>query len=251
MANSEPVKIYHIEGRRSFRVAWLCEELHIPYTLHFREGDIAGSMADIKAVFPIMPLAPTVFYRGQWVVETGAIIDILTALEGDGRLVPPRNSPDFIIHCQWMHFSEGMAAARMLSERFVSLSMGVNPDQLPEGYRAGVAPPDPAEGGGILSFIVGSRGIFDFMEDHLKRHPYFGGSEFTAADIMMHFPVQTARLIAWIDTSQYPEVMKWQQRVEARPAFASAQQKCNPSGADEFGQPLNQPRAFPVRPLSA
>jgi glutathione S-transferase len=86
------------------------------------------------------------------------------------------------------------------------------------------------------------------MEEHLKRYPYFGGAQFTAADIMMHFPVQTARLIAWIDMNQYPEIRRWQKQVESRPAFISAQKNANPSGADEFGQPLNEPRPFPARP---
>jgi glutathione S-transferase len=251
MPTFEPIKIYHIEGRRSFRVIWLCEELSVPYTLSFKKGDIRGSLMEIRDAFPLMPLAPTAFYRGQWVVETGAIVDLILAYEGNGAMVPSKDSPDFIMHCQWMHFSEGSAAARMLTERFVSLAMGINPDALPEGYRVNPTPVPPGtslEVSTPLSFLVGSRGIFDFMEHHLKSYPFFGGSQFSAADIMMHFPVQTARLIAWIDMSLYPEIRRWQKQVEARSSFIAARKNANPSGADEFGQPLNEPLPFPARP---
>lgn len=28
-----PIAVYHLEGRRSFRIIWICEELGIPYEL--------------------------------------------------------------------------------------------------------------------------------------------------------------------------------------------------------------------------
>ena len=54
------ITIYHLEGRRSERIVWLMEELGLPYTLKFKQGDLAGSMAPIRAINPEMPVAPTV-----------------------------------------------------------------------------------------------------------------------------------------------------------------------------------------------
>jgi glutathione S-transferase len=252
MPGTDTINIHHIEGRRSFRVIWLCEELGLPYTLSLKPGDIFGSLMAIREAYPAMPVAPVVEYGDQWIVETGAILDVILAHHGDGRLVPDKSSPDFISHCQWMHFAEGSAASRMLSERFVALTLGVNPDELHEGYRQKPSANPPAEPAGPpqLAFMVGSRCLFDFMEDHLSAHPYFGGADFSAADIMMHFPIQVARLIAWIDTSQYQQILRWQKQVEQRPAFKAALARANPSGADEFGQPLNEPPPFPPRPAA-
>src|SRR5262245_37074293 len=56
------ITIYHLEGRRSERIVWLMEELGMPYKLEFKRGDLAGSMAAIKAINPGMPVAPTVKY---------------------------------------------------------------------------------------------------------------------------------------------------------------------------------------------
>jgi glutathione S-transferase len=62
--------IYHMEGRRSERIVWLCEELGIPYKLEYKRGDLAGSMKTIHDVSPLMPVAPTVRIGDQVMVES-------------------------------------------------------------------------------------------------------------------------------------------------------------------------------------
>jgi len=89
------VTIYHIEGTRGERIVWLCEELGIPYTLEFKAGDPAASMQQIRAVNPGMPVSPTVRIGDLLMVESGAIIELLLAREGKGRLRPAVDSPDF------------------------------------------------------------------------------------------------------------------------------------------------------------
>ena len=64
-----PVVIYHLEGRRSERLVWLMEELGLPYRLEFKRGDLGASMAAIRALSPIVPMAPTVQYGDQVLVH--------------------------------------------------------------------------------------------------------------------------------------------------------------------------------------
>ena len=99
--------IYHLEGRRSERLVWLMEELGLDYNLQYTRGDLGASMAAIRAINPDMPVAPTVTYDGQVLVESGAIIEMILARHGNGRLVPPLDSPDFATHLMWIHYSEG------------------------------------------------------------------------------------------------------------------------------------------------
>src|SRR5262245_6104626 len=61
-ASQTELTIYHIEGRRSQRVVWLCEEIGLPYTLSFKRGDLLGSMENIAKVSPLMHVAPVVRY---------------------------------------------------------------------------------------------------------------------------------------------------------------------------------------------
>ena len=246
----EPLVIYHIEGRRSFRVIWLCEELGIPYQLAFTPGDIFASMASLRKDHPLMPITPAVRHRGEMIVESGAILDVLTARYGKGRLVPDVESRDYPRHAQWLHFAESTLMSRISSMRMTSMAMNLTPDKLPAGYRAGV-PLKMPESFGPLTFFeltIGPLGMFDFIEDYLSQYPYFGGSSFTTADIMMHFAVRGAKLMMWIDPAEYEHIARWKREVEARPAFDRATKAATPSGANEFGLPEGQPLPFPPPP---
>lgn len=243
----DTAEIWHIEGRRSFRLAWLCEELDVAYRLKFTEGDIVASWLAIRADFPGMPLSPVTRLGDQWVVETGGIAEVLLARAGNGRLVPDVASKDFVAHCQWMHFSEGTMSAMMAKTRYVAEVLGIPVDQLPRGYN--VADPDkPIDPSNPMDFAVGMRAIFDFIEHHLQSHPYFGGSQFSAADIMMHFPIQMSEIVVWAQLVEYPGITRWLADVEQRPAFLRAQAACLPKGGDQYGQPLNAPHPFAGRP---
>jgi len=193
--------IYHIEGRRSERIVWLCEELGLPYKLEYKRGDIAASMKTIHDVSPLMPVAPTVRIGDQVMVESGAIIELVLAREGHGRLEPAVNSPDYPYYLQWMHFAEGSFAARAIADYRVALIQG-KPKTPAGGYK-----------------LVDTEAVLAFMEDYLSKHPYFGGSAFSAADIMMLFPTNLTDAFNVADLSPYPHIIAWRTSVESRPAY--------------------------------
>lgn len=88
----------------------------VAITGEYTRGDLGASMAAIRAINPEMPVAPTVTYDGQVLVESGAIIEMILARHGDGQLVPPLDSPDFATHLMWIHYSEGSLAARAIAD---------------------------------------------------------------------------------------------------------------------------------------
>jgi glutathione S-transferase len=200
--------IYHLEGRRSARVVWLMEELGLPYTLEFKPGDLAGSMAAIRAINPTMPVAPTVVYGDQVLVESGAILEMVLARHGEGKLVPNINSPDYATHLMWMHYAEGSLAARLFSD-----------------YRAWMGNPPKAR-----SRLVDSEAVVQYAEDFLGKNPYFGGSEFSAADIMMMFPLNVAVNLNIVEKKQFPNVNAWLAKMEARPGYKRMIAKALPNG---------------------
>jgi glutathione S-transferase len=200
--------IYHLEGRRSERLVWLMEELGLPYTLEFKRGDLAGSMASIRAINPAMPVAPTLTYGDQVLVESGAIIEMMLARHGGGKLVPPLDSPDFATHLMWIHYSEGSLASRAIAD-----------------YRVWqIAPPT------ARSPLVDSEAVVQYAEDFLATKPYFGGAEFSAADIMMVFPLNFAMQLNIVDASQFPNINAWKEKIEARPAYQAMLAKARPDG---------------------
>ena len=203
-----PITIYHLEGRRSERVVWLMEELEAPYKLEFKRGDLAGSMAAIRALSPVVPMAPTVVYGDQVLVESGAILEMILNRHAPGRLQPALDSRDYPHHLMWMHFAEGSMAARLFSD-----------------YRAWMANP-PAR----RSPLVDSEATVQFAENYLAAHPWFGGAEFSAADIMMLFPLNVATGLNLVDVAQFPAVAAWKTKIAARPGYQRMLAKARPDG---------------------
>jgi glutathione S-transferase len=212
------ITIYHLEGRRSERVVWLMEELGLPYTLEFKRGDLAGSMAAIRAINPAMPVAPTVTIGDQVLVESGAIIETIVDRYAPGRLTPPLDSPDYPTHLMWTHYAEGSMASRLIAD-----------------YRVWQIQPPTTR-----SQLVDSEQVMQFAEDHLGKHQWFGGAEFSTADIMMLFPVNFGTVLNIVDAEQFPNLAAWRARVEARPAYQRMLAKARPDGMVGSLPPVRQ-----------
>lgn len=202
------LKIYHLEGRRSERLVWLMEELNMPYQLIFERGNLAASMANIKAINPDMPMAPTVVLGDQILVESGAIIELILNRYAPGKLQPALDSPDYPLHLMWMHYAEGTLAARLFSD-----------------YRAWLKEA-PTE----RSRLVDSEATVQFAENYLLNNEWFGGENFSAADIMMMFPLNVATSLNLVDEEQFPRVAAWKKKTEARPAHQRMLAKARPDG---------------------
>jgi glutathione S-transferase len=202
------ITIYHLENRRSERIVWLMEELGMPYTLVFKRGDLAGSMAEIRKVNPGMPVAPTVTIGDQVVTESGAIIETIINRYAPGKLTPAMASADYANHMMWMHHAEGSLAGRVIADYRVWM----------------IAPPKER------SRLVDSEAEYQFAEDYLAKHPWFGGNEFSAADIMMVFPLNFGMALNVVDKTQFPNINAWKARIEARPAYQRMLAKARPDG---------------------
>jgi glutathione S-transferase len=216
--------IYHLEGRRSERIVWLMEELGFPYKLVFTQGDLNASMAAIRAINPLAPMAPTVQYGDQVLVESGSIVELILNRHAPGKLAPAISSHDYPTYLRFMHFAEGSLADRLFSD-----------------YRFFMANP-PKE----RSPLVDSQSVVNFCEDQLSKQPWFSGAAFGGADIMQWFPLNVATALNLVDTDLYPRVAEWKTRVESRPAFKRMRAKALPKGMVGNLTPL--PKHAPTGP---
>jgi glutathione S-transferase len=226
------ITIHHIEGRRSERVAWLLEELGVPYELDFIQGDILGSLLALEAHHE-MRMAPIVTDAGVVMVESGAILEYILARYGKGSsLRPADTSPAFAPYLEFLHFAEGTAMSKIMADRMM------------EAIKAAGAPSAMPQLPGLAGSRTGAQRVLHYAENTLAKTPYFAGEEFTAADIMMHFPLKlgapaaagaTATLAevqrtdhAYLDA--FPKVKGFLQRMADRPAFQRAMQSTMPKG---------------------
>ena len=109
---------------------------------------------------------------------------------------------------QWFHFAESAMAFRVFSD-----------------YKLWRVKP-PSE----RSMMVDTEACMEFVEDYLSHHTWFGGDEFSAADIMMLLPLDAATDLNVVDGSLFPLIAAWKEKVRARPAFNVMLEKARPDG---------------------
>jgi glutathione S-transferase len=67
---------------------------------------------------------------------------------------------------------------------------------------------------------------YDFLEGQLATSPdggaYFCGSDLTAADIMLSFPLEAGQIRSGFTQSQYPKVWAYVDRIHRRDAYKRA-----------------------------
>lgn len=234
------ITIHHIEGRRSERVAWLLEELGVPYELDFIQGDILGSLVALEQ-FHEMRMTPIVTDGDVVMVESSAILEYILARHAKGsKLRPAEDTAEFPRYLEFLHFAEGTAMSKTVADLT---------NQRLSNYmtKKGVEPPEAPTIPGVAGTRTGAQRVMHYAENTLGQHDYFAGDAFTAADIMMHFPLKfgapvaagkTFTIKSWETTDHewfddFPNVKDWMHRMAERPAFQRAMQATMPAGSPE------------------
>ena len=217
------ITVHHLNNSRSQRVLWLLEELGLPYEIKKYQRNAVTMLAppELMQVHPLGK-SPVITDDGQTVAETGAIIEYLLERHGNGRLVPPAGTPEKLRWRYWLHFAEGSAMPplllKLIFERIKVTPMPFFAKPIAKGIS-----------NKVLAAMVepNLKRQLDFMEAELGRNEWFAGSEFSAADIQMSFPVEAAAQRAGLDASR-PKLMAFLQRIHARPAYRKALERGGP-----------------------
>lgn len=211
------IVVNHLNNSRSQRVLWLLEELGAEYEIRKYQRDPKTMLAppELKQVHPLGK-SPVITDQGLTIAESGAIIEYLVERYGGGRLVPPAGSPERLRYTYWLHFAEGSAQPFLL----LKLIFGrVATAPMPFFVRP-VA--KAISGRAISSFIQPNIDRqLDYMEAELGKSPWFAGSEFTAADVQMSFPLEAATMRGGLDERR-PRLMAFLKRIHERPAYRRA-----------------------------
>lgn len=207
------IKVHHLENSRSQRILWLLEELELPYEVVRYERDSKTMLAppELRRVHPLgkSPVIEDEDAAGglRAIAETGAIVEYLVE-KADGRLGPPANRDAVLRYRQFLHYAEGSMMPPLLALLVVGrLGLLGKPAKKP-----------------LLAMF---RQHLDFLESELASRAWFAGDEFTAADVMMSFPLEAARQRAGLGPA-HPAILDWLERIHARPAYAEALRKGGP-----------------------
>jgi glutathione S-transferase len=202
------IRVHHLNNSRSQRVLWLLEELGVPYEVVRYQRNKATMLApeELKRVHPLGK-SPVIEDDGRKLAETGLIVEYLVDRYG-AELAPPRDSDLYWRYRYWLHYAEGSAMPPLLVKLYA--------DRL-----------------GLLALpirrVVQSqlKVHLDYLEVELGAAPWFLGERFSAADIMLSFPVEAAKSRAGLDGTR-PNLIGFLQRIHARPAYRRALEKGGP-----------------------
>ncbi|WP_394777363.1 glutathione S-transferase family protein [Undibacterium sp.] len=212
--------VHHLNNSRSQRILWLLEELGVPYEIKFHERDPKTMLApaSLKAVHPLGK-SPVIVDGDVTVAESGAIVEYLLERYGQGRLIPAAGTPERLKYTYWLHFAEGSAMPPLLLKLiFDRIETGPMPFFIRPIAR-GIAQKVKA------AFIQPQlTRQLDYMEAEISKTGWFAGSQFSAADIQMSFPLEAASVRGGLDASR-PQLMDWLKRIHALPAYQRALEK--------------------------
>ncbi len=217
------ITVHHLENSRSQRVLWLLEELGVAYEVHHYKRDPQTMLAppELLQVHPLGK-SPVISDAAAVIAESGAIIEYLVERHGGAQLVPPLGSDEHLRYRYWMHFAEGSAmpplVLKLIFNRIANAPMPFFVRPIARGIAAKV----------LGSFVDPNlQRQLDFMESELARSDWFAGTQFSAADIQMSFPLEAARQRAGLDASR-PRLLAFLQRIHSRPAYRRALERGGP-----------------------
>ena len=217
------ITLHHLENSRSQRILWLLEELGLDYQIkrYKRDPDTSLAPPELLAVHPLGK-SPVITDGDQSVAESGAIVQYLVDNYDDGRLLPPTGTPEHLAFNYWLHYAEGTFMNLMM------LSLVMN--------RIETAPMPffikPVARGIVSKFRnayldQNVQRNLKFMNTTLESSKWFCGSEFTAADIQMSFPIEAADVRTDL-SSDYPKLAEFLASIRIMPAYQAAIDKGGP-----------------------
>ena len=163
------------EGR-GFRVAWLLEEMGLPYRL--RPVDLWAGVESDAEYLAINPggFIPALRDGEVVIVESLAILQYLMARYGPTPLAPEPLDPAFPAYLQFLHLGEA-GLAMPANAVFVGRHLAPEPER------------DTVVVRWALRTFVSRLGL---VTRQLARAPYLAGERFTAADISVTFALEMA-----------------------------------------------------------
>ncbi len=213
------ITVHHLNNSRSQRILWLLEELGLDYKIEKYQRDPVTMLAP-QELLKIHPLgkSPLITDGGVTLAESGAIIEYLLNTYGEGKLRPTLDSADARRFTYFLHYAEGsLMPPLLMSLVFSRLSKPPVPffirpiaKVIELGIRKKYLDPELKK-------------HFDFLELELSNREWFAGSQFSAADIQMSFPIEAGA--SRVGFKNRPHLQKFFDRIHSRDSYQKALQR--------------------------
>ena len=216
------ITVHHLNDSRSQRVLWLLEELGLTYEVKRYQRDAKTMLAppELKAIHPLGK-SPVLDDGDLRVAETGAIIEYLLEAHPGSGLRPAPNTPAGRRYTYWLHYAEGSAMTPLLLKLIFS--------QIPKRAPLLARPVISGMARKVDATLIAPqiKAHTEYWEAELARSEWFAGDAFSAADIMMSFPVEAAGSRVGYGADK-PRLKAFLQRIHGRPAYQRALERGGP-----------------------
>lgn len=204
--------VHHLNNSRSQRILWLLEELQVDYSIEHYKRNAETNLAppELEAIHPLGK-SPMITDGDNTIIESGAIIDYILRIYGDGRLRPAEGTAQHESYLQWLHYSEGSV--------MLPLMMRMYTGRLPDGGEA-LQPRITDE----LNRHLG------YLNATLEGQEWLVDNTFSGADIQLSFVAEIAPLMTPMES--FGNLVQFRDRLQARPAYQTAMSK---GGQYDFG----------------
>lgn len=217
------VTIHHLHVSSSERVIWLCEELGISYELKTYNRSPLLAPPEYKSLHPA-GTSPVIQDGDLTLAETAACVEYIAHKYANGQLFLTPTNPSYADFLYWYHWASGTFMPT------VGRAMMVRSSGIPEDN---------------LVTKLGSerfqRGLLA-LDNRLRDNQWLAGDDFTAADIMVVFPLTTMRYFFGYDFKDHANIASYLQRVGQRDAYQRAMKAGDPDMELALG--LDPPKAF-------
>jgi glutathione S-transferase len=216
------ITIHHLNDSRSQRVLWLLEELGARYEVKLYQRDARTMLAppELRAIHPLGK-SPVLDDGDARVAETGAVVEYLLETHPASGLRPAAGTPEARRFTYWLHYAEGSAMTPLLLKLIFS--------QIPKKVPFLIRPVANGIARGVNASLVDPQltAHTAYWEAELGKSEWFAGDAFSAADIMMSFPVEAAGSRVGFGPDM-PRLRAFLERIHARPAYQRALQRGGP-----------------------
>jgi glutathione S-transferase len=206
--------VHHLNNSRSQRILWLLEELGVPYEIkrYKRDPKTMLAPAELRAVHPLGK-SPVITDGELTLAESGAIIEYLADRYGAGRFIPVSGTSERLRCNYWLHYAEGSAMPPLLLKLVFKRVETAPAPFFVRPVAKGIA-------GKVQNAFVDPQIALHlgYMEGELTKAEWFGGSDFSVADIAMSFPLEAATARGGLD-NRHPHLQAFLKRIHARPAY--------------------------------
>lgn len=207
--------VHHLQYSQSERIPWLLTELSllghpIDYTLTLHQRSPFLSPPALAALHPLH--AAPILQDGDLVLaESGAIVEYLIDMYGDGKLKVKAGEPGYADYIYWWHWSNSGLQAILMRCNAIK--------------QAKLSHDHPAQKNvdGRLAIALGH------LDAHLAKNEWLAGKGgFSAADVMIVFSLTTMRRFLGYSLVGYEGILGYLRRVGAREGYRESMKRADP-----------------------